>query len=545
MEELEQDSTNDKLYGLDSWVDFLCDKTSPVRNRILVRMGRALDSDRTTMADLSVLVRSDPSLAFHIICAAQEIHSQKGKTVTSIDHAIASLGFDQLYRLSRKIETIKLHAHNMAQKSYFRAIADSQHAATQAATWAQMKKLGSAEEIRLAALLYGMVHWMLWLHAPLHKDMFLTLVNENGIAPVEAERRIFGCSTQEIGGALAQVWDLPPLTLQALDHETSPSLSMLKQLHLKALGDPRLERDELRQLNHLLQQHYYPVKLANWLALTVSRGWDSKRADRTYAFIGDYLNIQPQDIRPLLHKTCAVAAREYHVPGTLTPAAELLFLPSNTELPYALTEQERAVYENRFPIPELPPEEPDPDELALEPQEIKPTLAQAHIYEQIMHRLLKGYDLYTKPAHILQGLMQGIGEGLGLERLALALYRPNEQKILTVKVIGFGESDAIASMNTNANNPLMERMLRKPVCVWINDENRRQLSPHLPREIRTIQPLHDCMLMSVFKDQQPVAIVYADRGPDAEPIDAFYHERFRYLCSAASLALKQLASSSS
>jgi HD-like signal output (HDOD) protein len=535
-------SSTQNLYGLDDWTRYLGEKNLPVRASTLVRLKRALADDRTTLIQLGHQIRRDPVLSLHVTRMAQTRHEAKGSAVTSVDHAIASVGMDMIAQLAGELDTIKLHPHSVAQRSFFRSIAASRHASVQAADWVQFKQLPYAEEARLAALFYGLVHWMLWLYAPLHKHRFQIAVIEDNRSPVEAEREIFGCTTQEMGKALADHWKLTELTVKALDHDTSPSLTTLKQLHMRALKDPRLEERDMRELNHLVQQHYFPVKLANWMTLTVSRGWDHPRAARMFDIISDYLDQPLGDTMARLHRNCAHAARGYHVPGVMTPAAELIMLPGADRLPYRLTERELQAYEKLFPEP-VDPVQPAAPTQPMEPISQEPELLNPHIFEQVLDRMRNGYELYTKPAHILQGLLQGLNRGIGLERVALWLVRPKTGELTAARVVG-AETDApLARLQTNLNQPgLLAKLCEKPAMLAIDEHNRAQIQAALPPELRSWLGADDCLLMSVFRGRTPIALIYADRIGANAPLTTFHRDHFRSLCAAATLALKKLPS---
>ena len=49
------------------------------------------------------------------------------------------------------------------------------------------------------------------------------------------------------------------------------------------------------------------------------------------------------------------------------------------------------------------------------------------------------------------------------------------------------------------------------------------------------------LLMSVFYGNNSIAIIHADYGAHGDEITEFHHERFRYLCSAATLCLRKMA----
>ncbi|GGC11485.1 hypothetical protein GCM10011352_42420 [Marinobacterium zhoushanense] len=528
---------------MEAWAGYLGEKSLPVRASTLVRLKRALSDDRTTLAQLAHQVRMDPVLSLHVTRQAQIIHEAKGSSVTSVDHAIASLGFGQIETLANELDTIKIHPHSVAQRSFFRSIAASNHASVQAADWVHHKQLPYAEEARLAALFYGLVHWMLWLYAPLHKHKFAIAVIENGESPVDAERRIFGGTTQEIGKALADRWKLTELTVQALDHETSPSLSLLKQLHLRALKDPRLEEDDLRQLNHLIQQHYFPVKLANWMALNVSRGWDHNRAHRTFDIISDYLDLPLPETMARLHRNCAVAARGYHVPGIMTPAAELILLPGAGRLPHRLSDHELKAYSSRFPEPVTPPPlASSATQVPLvEDQFDEPELLNPYIYNQVLRRFQNGYELYTKASHILHGLLQGIHGGIGLERAMLLLVNTQAQTLRAARAIGVSQDDPMAHLEIDLRQArLFTRLIEKPTLLQIGEANRSLIHASLPERNQGWFGQNDALIMSIFRGKTPVALIYADRQGANTPLLEFHQQHFRELCQAAGHALKQV-----
>lgn len=527
------------LFGLDDWTAYLGEKTLPVRTSSLVRLKHTLANDDATLVSLGHQILKDPVLALHVTRLAQSRHEAKGSVVTSVDHAIASLGFGAIETLIRELDTMKVHPHSVSERSFFRAVAASHHASVQVADWVSLKQLPYAEEARLAALFYGLVHWMLWLYAPLHKHRFQVGVMEEHASPVEMERQVFGCTTQELGRALADRWKLNELTVKALDHDTSPSLSKIKQLHMRALNDPRLEEEDLRELNHLVQQHYFPVKLANWMALNVSRSWTSERSLRTFDIIGDYLDQPLSATMARLHRNCALSAREFHVPGVMMPAAELLLLPGGGQLPHRLTDKELNLYASRFPEPVEPQaEEPQVEEEQPQP----PELLNPHIYKQVLDRFRHGYELYTKQAHILQGLIQGLNRGLGMERVALCLINSRTSTLRAAKAIGVDPSEPLSQLEIDLTQPsIFSRLCEKPSLLHINESNRAQIHKTLSPELQGLVEQNDCLMMSIYCGKQPLALIYADRQGSNSALEAFHLEHFRILCSAATRALKTLS----
>ncbi|WP_051221987.1 HDOD domain-containing protein [Neptunomonas japonica] len=534
------------LYGVDAWVDYLKDKSFPVRASSLKRLKILLSKDSTMISHLTALVRSDPVLCLHVVRAAEKKHAKKGSHVTSIEHAVSSLGIDPLIQLSKTLQPVKLNPSSVQQKQYLRTVANSHHAAIQARTWQQMKRLPFTEEVYLASLFYSIGLWALWLNAPLHMHKVRIKIWEENIDPTLAEHDILGCTMQQISMGLSEHWGFSELTLQAQDPDTSPSKGLLNKLHQRALSDPRLSAEELRELNHLTQERHFPIKLANWLSLIVSRGWRTTRNIKTTDIISDYLGLDTDKTLALLHTLCAEASREYHAPGTLAPAAEMLMISSSYPNNYKLGKRELELLTPKYPIPEKPKPKKKKTPTKVKPKEqvlthTPETLLDEVIYKQIVERFVKDYHLYTKPAHILQGLMQGLVQGLGLQRIALNLVNTKSHKMKTAQVVGIDKEHPFASYQIDLQIPsIFKKLCDKPACIWITNENKQQYTKLMPDAYSSQLPESDCLMMSVFRGKVPVAIIYADAGETGLPFTAFHHQRFRYLCSAATLALKRM-----
>ncbi len=535
--------------GTQGWVEFLANKQLPVRNSVQQRLKRELQRNNANLKELGGLIKSDPVLCLYIVKAAGQLHAAKGSEVTSIDHAINSLGLDHIEDVAFRVPALKLNPASTAQKMYFRAIANSHHAAVQARSWAQSRNSLFTEETFLAALFYGIGHWLLWHYAPLHMSEIQRKQREDGIDVVLAENDVLGSTIQEISLGLVDTWALSKLASTSLDHDTSPARKTLTQLHQRAMSDPRLGDEELRELNHLVQEKFFPVKLANWLALTVQLGWQSTKAMKIVDIINDYLKGTLSQTLALLHQNCAQASRGYHVPGSLAPAAEMLFIRSSLQVNFRLSPREMQNLPRDCPRPATKrvPSDTAPNPTAEPPAASraateKPSFLNPHIYTQVAERLVKGSDLYTEPKHLLQGALQALHAGLGLERVVMHLVQSKNHRLRAALAQGLEPQHPFMGFSHNLEVPsLFKRLCEKPGCIWITAENRHKMLRLLPDSYHAFVPEQGSLLMSVFMDKRPVAIIHADRGSSQKTLGDFHHERFRYICSATSLAMKRMA----
>lgn len=522
------------LYGLDAWTKYLSVRDLPARASSLKRLQHLLNSDRSTVQQLAAIVKRDPVLTLYVVRSAQQKHNANSSEVKSILHAVTSLGYDGIQEIANQVKPISLNPTNVQQKRFLHSIAASHHAASQVHDWMELKSLPLIEESYLAALFYSLGFWSLWLHAPLHMQQIQRRIHEKQESPIEVENDILGCSMQMISQNLAKTWELSELTQQAQDHSTSPTFETLKKLHKRAIKDPNLSHQELRKLNHLTQEKFFPIKLANWLALTASRSWYSEQTMRNMDLVSDYLGLPPEKTVATVHKICAKSSRDYFAPGIMSPACQLLFIPSELKVHYKMGTKELTANKNKFPVPEQPMIKSF-DLTGLEKEYLD-----HDFYERIETHLMadKENTKLEKAAQVIQALLQGLVKGLGVERVGLLSVNPKTQQLKAVQCLGFEDNHPIKDFQT-ALSPadILAGICSKQSYVVYDPKTAKKLAPKVSKTLRNVSA-DEYMLISIFKVNQPVAVLYIDM--DHEPMSNFIRERARHLCYCATHALEAI-----
>lgn len=564
----------------EQWCSLLKDKRPPVRLSIIRRLEKKLNDENCSVVDISRLIKTDPLLCFHAVLEAGRLHDEKKSEVTSIDHAIGSLGLQKISTLVQSLPSIRLNPASTAQKMYFRSVANSHHAAVQARSWLQQARGGMfSEESYQAALFYDVGHWMLWLEAPYHMSKIQILIRDKGISPDIAESQVLGCTIEAISKQLLNLWPVSQLARITLEQEFSLNRQMITQLHQRALGDPRLHGDNLRQLNHLTQQKFFPVQLSVWLAHATSYDWNSEASLQITDIINDYLRSELNQTQALLHTNCAISAQSYHVAGSLSPAAEMIMLPSDIQQAYRLTNADKKLFSEQSPKPDAQTSKDkekqikdaedhstikeskdniensktlagNSDQVVTEEENKEPIIEEQKpefdflnqdIYEMFAQRFIKRADQYTQGTQVLDDLLTGLNEGLGLKRLALCIIPPKSETIKVVKGVGFEEKHPLLlSSHPLASNSLFFRLYEKQGCILVTKENRQRIKSMLPGTYSRYVSDQNYLIISIFAGKKPIAILYADREGMHEGVQTFHQSKFKYLCTAAGLCLKEV-----
>ena len=344
---------------------------------------------------------------------------------------------------------------------------------------------------------------------------------------------------QMISKGLAEAWQLSQLTQLGQDHNTSPSHQTLKKLHLRALRDPSLDDLEIRELNHITQQKYFPIKLANWLALNASRSWESEDTLHNIDLISDYMGIPQEAAISLVHKIAARSSRGYFSPGIMSPAFQLLLIPSAIKAHYKMGAKELMANKGLYSEPEVPMIIPIPD---IESQS-------KHYHNQSFYELIAAHltasaedAKFEKPTQVLMALLQGLEKGLAVKRIALLSVSHKSQSIKTIQSIGFAEDDAMKRLViplTSGN--LFTNSCSKQSYLVYDSRSAKKLAANIDKRLE-LAVSDEFMLVSIFKNNRAIAVVYLDMQDQTGDgkLSNFVRERCRHLCFAASAALINL-----
>lgn len=550
-------SIQESPLDLKSWVEYLKDKALPIRSSVHQRLKRAVKDDRTTLNTLSALIKSDPVVCLHVVRLANQLHTQKGSHVTGLEHAVHSLGFDQIEKLVDRLPTMRLNAAAVSHKMFFRSIAHSHFASVAARHWQSAKNPLFTEESQLAALFYAVSHWMMWLYAPLHMSAIQHKIRHDGVDVVLAETDVLGCTLQELSHDLAMEWNLPLLVIESLDHDTSPSRNIIDLMHRHALRDPSIEDEEMRTLNHMVQQKCYAVKLANWVAITSSFGWYQKKTKKLSMIIGDFLGRDSAEVMTELHRYCADSAHHFAVAGTLSPAAEMLFIPSDLQPNYKVEQREVDILQPDCPRPGKPAAKTDAaaaetesatlqaettQRKAVAPTPPPPTAMPAYrnelLFKKMVQLLAKGSDKLSKPGQVLQLTAKALHEGLGMERVVL--YQVLDHHMQASLTLGVADDHTLSQYRFNLDIPsIFKRLCDKPGVATLTADTRDEMLNQLPEHYHTHIPRGGAVILSLFNGLNPLAIIHTDI-PD-KSLGEFQIKGARLVCTAATQALKRLA----
>jgi hypothetical protein len=82
--------------------------------------------------------------------------------------------------------------------------------------------------------------------------------------------------------------------------------------------------------------------------------------------------------------------------------------------------------------------------------------------------------------------------------------------------------------------------MAKPQGVWLKPENRDRMWPMVDARLREMIGVADFFAMSLCRGNQPIGLIYADRGHGGGELDAQTYTDFKMFCLQAARGLIKL-----
>jgi putative nucleotidyltransferase with HDIG domain len=192
----------------------------PTLPEVAARVLQVVRDARSSAKDVEAIVVRDPVLSAKILRVANSAFYGFTQKITTVGHAIAILGFNQILSLLLSITMFdKFRTRRMDLQGFWR---HSIATATGAKFLARQARL-SVEESFMAGLLHDigkLAFAFLWEGA--YFDV-LRLQHSDAISSCEAETRLLHCSHTSAGSAMAENWSLPPDYVQVIRHHHAPT----------------------------------------------------------------------------------------------------------------------------------------------------------------------------------------------------------------------------------------------------------------------------------------------------------------------------------
>ncbi len=249
--------------------DFVKASELPVMPLMWERINKITSDRKSSAGDLSEAILQDQVLTGKVISVANTPFWGIGQKVTTITKAVLVLGFNTIRNLVLMVSVSDGVFKHFSGPVYNRIWVQSIGCGVAARLLAL--RLGTDPE---QAMIAGLLHdcgrlFMIYSH-PEEFRAAAQLV-KNGENSITAEKRVFGCTHEEVGGLLAQAWGLPDIFVEVCSghHAMKSGGHFLKErkiiclangIALHVLGSSRQSiTDRKQNIENLLHFAYHDL----------------------------------------------------------------------------------------------------------------------------------------------------------------------------------------------------------------------------------------------------------------------------------------------
>lgn len=191
---------------------------------VAIRMNQLLHDRRATARDVGQLLASDPSIASNVLSLANSSFYGATQRVGTLTHAVLVLGFNTVRNVVSASSLIRALSTKQAPEEQVQFWRHSLACGTLAKLIGIRKGHGDPEELFLQGLLHDVGEIVLrgWCTEKMRQVDILIL---DGAPRWEAEFQLLGTTHSHVGGALMELWQLPPGHVDVVRNHHTPALA--------------------------------------------------------------------------------------------------------------------------------------------------------------------------------------------------------------------------------------------------------------------------------------------------------------------------------
>ncbi len=475
--------------GVDYWTKRISDQEMPALCSTIRDLEKLAKDDVSSLASLGRSVMHDNALTTRILRVANSAIYNKGTShVTTVSRAAVVLGFDTIRNIciTAKLLTSLLENHNLSESVYQRLIKLMAHS-FQAAMLSRvmLKDYDEAlrEEVFIASLLYRIGESAFWsVGGDFVDNLDQTLLTATSAKDEKAiVREYLGTSFSQLTQSIARAWGLGDVLTTSLSHpdERMPEIRsiFLANEIIEALNQPHINTEKL---NELLSA---AAEIQN-ISLEQCKARFSRCAEATVRLAEDYGAIELVQ----------------HLPETAEIISEL----------------------------DKPAE--------------KPVFREANLVLQLK-KLRELTELAIQKAdfnQVVQTTLEGILDGVGVDRCAVMLLSPNRKQLSARIAFGEGaeklKQELLIEMQ-GGSNPFMQSINQKQ-ANWLHEFDERELNELASFVNANFDPnhfKHGFMIAPIVVNEKTIGLFYADKHISPKQVTQQDFDSFCHLTQLANL----------
>jgi hypothetical protein len=478
---------------------------------------------------LAAIAEQDPAICLHMLRRIKQLNPASLEQVYTAASCISLLGIEEVVKLVKQLPTLDTSPKSRSARNYMALLNTAVLAGQIAAQWAKIKPGLNERQAQWSAMLASAPLWSWQLQQVSACQETLNHMSQ-GKDLVPALETGFGKLTQSRLGqwqSLAKALALPNVCQSLWQQQCWPKPKEWQVLRLQKLNNI----EDHRTLKHLCQQPEMLIYMANALASQYQQGAYRFKTKRWLCLSANFLN---RDIE-LVHREMVAMNLLMAKRGKGLLSVSSLLAPTHASAPQSLVyfcKKEPAEFKRVLDAPKAVPNAKSRERKIEHP-----------LLKRLMQQLNEAPESFGDWHYLMRSVLKGITEGIGLKHAYMMVQNKSRNAVKVYYQQGLAETDPLCQFSIGLDKAcIFKKMLKEPASLMITDQNRDKILRGLTAAQQNTLPEH-FMMMSLFSNQRPIGIIFADIGspPHHPPMQPAEYIAFKSLCLAASKSLGKLA----
>lgn len=458
---------SDKIHGLQQWMAQLNKAELPAMAVVVHDLLRLSQSETASIKQLAEVLLRDASLTSKVLRVSNSVYCNPGREIVkTISRAVVVIGFDQVRMIGLSVSLLDGLLRDAPRQQLQSLLARSFHGAMQARNLADYIALPEKEEIFIATLLRNLGEMAFWSNGGEQAEMLADALSVPGVDQDKTVRRMLGTGFDQLTLGLLKTWNMG-------------EIGQLIQASRTAKGPAARA-----------------VTLGAEIAEAAYQGWASAEVQ---ALLKPVAELTGTTVEEAMQQMLASADEAVNVAGSCANADLRAWIPRTDDLPLDLSEL--------LQMDAVPAQSA---RAAVQDALLQPNLDMLKLSLQNMSLMVKS------PINIentLNGVINGLHLGAGLERVMLAVLADNQTRFRARRVAGKGTQSWPQDFNlpcVDGEQHIFSFALSNHEAIWIGSPAAASLQDLVTPAITAWLGQGMFFIAPVLAGQRQIGVLYAD-----------------------------------
>jgi len=478
------------MKGLHGWLRLLENNESAIFSTLLIEIDKVLSSENSSGEQLAKVILKDAYLTTKLIRVANSVVFNPNEVpVTTVSRAVINIGFENIRSICISIKVLETLGEESCSEILLSALASSLHAAGQAKLICPKISDTKREEVFVASILSHLAELLVLGQNDQEVKAFSNelLAHSNDQEKDRAAEKYLGVSLTRLSKSLMKQWRMQGLAMEFVN----------------AIG---LETDS---------KFIVAVRLGNEISRAAVLGWDSAEFKDIIKKVAEFQGTNVTEVTKLIKKTADETAE---IIKTFGKTGLVDYVPTSKKAAKAVPTSDMKIVQEPLMDSEF----------------------QSSSLKKLSEMVHSDFNINQVISLVLRGLNQGIG----LERVALAIFDKAQSKFATKYALGQDTGSWKKTFDVcyeSSPYSFLYQLYEYEHCVWVGGEQFAEISKNLGNEFSDITGQKKFFIAPLKAEGKKIGFIYADMGKTEINLSLKAFEEFNLFAQQTNLALKRLA----